>query len=184
MFCEWRLQGKSALPAPPKNNPLSLDEIWRHDLSNLPEKYPTNTASSSPSEWPQPKSFCWLSVLQFLLSQKCSPQIHGHLILLMENQWAAWCLEDQGHIHSRWPHLLSSSTTDPVLSQRELLIAVQGSHTLSSLCISKCCSLCMDCLFSSWQPTILFLSPGDLMVYLREKLFLSAHYRTVPDKWP
>lgn len=44
-------------------------------------------------------------------------------------------------IHTRWPRFLSSSTTDPVLSQRELLNAVQGSHTLSSLCISKCCPL-------------------------------------------
>ena len=68
-----------------------------------------------------------------------------------------------------------SSPTDPMLSQRELRVAVQGNHPLSWPCISKCCSLCMDCLFSSWQPAIIFLSPGDLMVYLREKSFLSTH---------
>lgn len=32
-----------------KKNPISLDDIWRHGLSNLPLKHPSNTASLPPS---------------------------------------------------------------------------------------------------------------------------------------
>lgn len=73
-------------------------------------------------------------------------------------------------LHARWHHLLSSSTRNPVLSQRELLTALITVHFQMLLPLSGLFILILA------THNRLSVSWGLNGVYLREKLFLSAHY--------